>query len=279
VTEAKRRREADGRSSRVPIPVGGTIVAAARAAIRDPWRILAVSIVVSVVTVLLDIVADDLVDKTNPPVVFVTGLSATGAATFGDVFLSGFLCRIVSDAVHGTRASIRQVAAGLPWCRLIRADLLVALLVIIGLAALIIPGLVVITLFAVAGPVIEIERRPVVSALRRSAGLARQHFWTVALLGTPPLPACGGPSARGRGERYQRVTACLMSDRLDIAVRTILASQWAKPSPLAGGGGPRTSSRMSVQRAAPGAWVPGRAVVRWIGCWQRRFPGACCLRG
>ncbi|MGD0934776.1 MAG: hypothetical protein ABR922_09415 [Streptosporangiaceae bacterium] len=110
MTEAKRRREADGRSSRVPIPVGGTIVAAARAAIRDPWRILAVSIVVSVVTVLLDIVADDLVDKTNPPVVFVTGLSATGAATFGDVFLSGFLCRIVSDAVHGTRASIRQVA-------------------------------------------------------------------------------------------------------------------------------------------------------------------------
>jgi hypothetical protein len=45
----------------------------------------------------------------------------------------------------------------------------------------------VITLFAVAGPVIEIERRPVVSALRRSAGLARQHFWTVALLGTLPL--------------------------------------------------------------------------------------------
>jgi hypothetical protein len=171
--------------------VGGTIAAAVRAARRDPWRILAVSIVVSVVTALLDIVADDFVDKTNLPLVFVTGLSATGAATFGDVFLSGFLCRIVSDDVHGTRASqrasIRQVAADLPWRRLIGADLLVALLVIIGLAALIIPGLIVITLFAVVGPVIEIERRPVFSALRRSAGLARQHFWTVTLLGTLPL--------------------------------------------------------------------------------------------
>jgi hypothetical protein len=156
-------------------------------ALRDPWRILAAAIVVSAVTALLDIVADDLVDKTKLPLVFVTSLSATGAATFGDVFLSGFLCRIVSDGAYGTRASIRQVAAGLPWRRLIGADLLVALLVIIGLAALIIPGLVVITLFAVAGPVIEIERRPVVSALRRSAGLARQHFWTVALLGTLPL--------------------------------------------------------------------------------------------
>ena len=64
---------------------------------------------------------------------------------------------------------------------------MVALLVIIGLVALIIPGLIVITIFAVTGPVIEIERRPVVSALRRSAALARQHFWTVALLGTLPL--------------------------------------------------------------------------------------------
>ena len=165
-------------------------MAAARAAIRDPWRILAAAIVVSVVTALLDILADNLVDKTNLPLVFVTSLSATGAATSGDVFLSGFLCRIVGDAEHGTRASqrasIRQVAADLPWRRLIGADLLVALLVIIGLAALIIPGLIVITLFAVTGPVIEIERRPVFSALRRS-GLARQHFWTVALLGTLPL--------------------------------------------------------------------------------------------
>jgi hypothetical protein len=189
--EAKQRRVADGRPSRAPIPVGGTIVAAARAAIRDPWRILAAAIVVSVVTALLDILADDLVDKTNLPLVFVTSLSATGAATSGDVFLSGFLCRIVGDAEHGTRASqrasIREVAADLPWRRLIGADLLVALLVIIGLAALIIPGLIMITLFAVTGPVIEIERRPVFSALRRSAGLARQHFWTVALLGTVPL--------------------------------------------------------------------------------------------
>ena len=93
-------------------------MAAARAAIRDPWRILAAAIVVSVVTGVLDIVANDLVDKTNLPLVLVTSFSATGAATFGDVFLSGFLCRIVGDAKHGTQAaerlSIRQVAADLP---------------------------------------------------------------------------------------------------------------------------------------------------------------------
>ena len=189
--EAKRRREPDGLRSPAPIPVGGTIVAAARAARCDPWRILAAAIVVSVVTAVLDVVANDLVDRTNLPLVLVTSISATGAATFGDVFLSGFLCRIVGDAEHGTlasqRPSIRQVAADLPWRRLIGADLMIALLVIIGLVALIIPGLIVITLFAVTGPVIEIERRPVFGALRRSAALARQHFWTVVLLGTLPL--------------------------------------------------------------------------------------------
>ena len=168
-------------------------MAAARAAKRDPCRILAAAIVVSVVTAVLDVVANDLVNRTNLPLVLVTSISATGAATFGDVFLSGFLCpqdrrrRRARQACASQRPSIRQVAADLPWRRLIGADLMIALLVIIGLVALIIPGLIVITLFAVTGPVIEIERRPVFGALRRSAALARQHFWTVVLLGTLPL--------------------------------------------------------------------------------------------
>ena len=48
----------------------------------------------------------------------------------------------------------------LPWGSLILADLLVALIVVVGLVALIIPGLIAITLLAVVGPVIEIEHRP-----------------------------------------------------------------------------------------------------------------------
>lgn len=113
-TAGKQRREANGRPSRPPIPVGGTIAAAARAAARDPWRILAAAIAVSAVTALLDILADDLVDKTNLPLVLATSLSATGAATFGDVLLSGFLCRIASDAAHGTQVSQRPLSGRWP---------------------------------------------------------------------------------------------------------------------------------------------------------------------
>jgi hypothetical protein len=75
----------------------------------------------------------------------------------------------------------------LPWGRLIVADVLIVGLVIVGLLALVIPGLVVFTLLAVTGPVIEIENRRVRAALRRSAHLVRHHFWPVALLVTLPV--------------------------------------------------------------------------------------------
>jgi predicted secreted protein len=63
----------------------------------------------------------------------------------------------------------------------------VALLLIIGLLALVIPGLIVINLLGLVGPVIDIEDRPVFAALRRSAHLVRPRFWWVALLVILPL--------------------------------------------------------------------------------------------
>jgi hypothetical protein len=153
------------------------------------WRILAVAIVVSIVTALAEIAVDDLVDRANVPLSLLAGLSASGVSLLGPVFLSGFLGRLVGEAEddkEGT-TSVRRVLRTLPWGRLVLADVLVVLLVVIGLAALVIPGLAAINLFAVVGPVIEIENRPVIAALRRSAHLVRQHFWAVALLVTLPL--------------------------------------------------------------------------------------------
>jgi predicted secreted protein len=104
------------------------------------------------------------------------------------VFLSGFLCRIVGAAEHGQeRASVGRVARTLPWSRLIRGDLLVVLIVVVGLILLVIPGLIAVTLLAIIGPVIEIEDKPVLAAVRRSAHLVRQKFWWVVLLATVPL--------------------------------------------------------------------------------------------
>ena len=91
----------------------------------------------------------------------------------------------------------------LPWGALIRADLLVAAIIVLGVLALVIPGLIAMNLLAVVGPVIEIEERRPWAGLRRSAQLVRPHFWKVALIGTLPVLVASGlesalPDPEGR---------------------------------------------------------------------------------
>jgi hypothetical protein len=177
-------------------------VAAGHTARRHAWRILAVSIVVSAVTVAVELAADHLLSRASLTTALAGSLSTSTVSLLGAVLLSGFLCRLVSDTEHGggepghadpghgTR--IRDVLASLPWGALILADLLAAVIIVVGLVALIIPGLIAITLLAVVGPVIEIERQHAVAGLRRSAHLVRPHFWRVAAFGTLPLLLSNG---------------------------------------------------------------------------------------
>lgn len=176
------------RRSRPKLPVREILAAAAHSFRADPWRIIAVAVTVSLVTVLIELVANDVLDDTNLPLVIISAATSWVLSVLGAVFLSGFLCRIVSQTEHGhERGTLWQVARSLPWSRLIRADLLVFLLVVVGVIALVIPGFVMFCLFALVGPVIEIENRPVRAALRRSAHLVRPHFWWVALVSVVPL--------------------------------------------------------------------------------------------
>ena len=183
-------------------------VAVAHTARRHAWRILVVSIVVSAVTVGADAAADHLLDRADVTTALVGALSTSTLSLLGAVFLSGFLGRLVSTSHHGaTRpgktahgktargedgSRIRDVLRSLPWGSLILADLLAVLIVLIGLVALIIPGLIALTLLSVAGPVIELERQHAVAGLRRSAHLVRPHFWRVAALATLPLLVANG---------------------------------------------------------------------------------------
>jgi hypothetical protein len=196
-------------------PIAVAVVLTAR---RHAWRILVVSIVVSAVTVAVDLAADHLLDRSDVTSAVVGALSTSTVSLLGAVFLSGFLCRLVSSTEHGATgrgktehgkpehentehgktghgsdgSRIRDVLRSLPWGPLILADLLAALIIVIGLVALIIPGLIAITLLAVVGPVIELERQHAVAGLRRSAHLVRPHFWRVAAYATLPLLLANG---------------------------------------------------------------------------------------
>lgn len=81
--------------------------------------------------------------------------------------------------------SLPRLAHSLSYSRLIAADLLLAVVVAAGLLALVVPGLILLVWFALVGPVIEVERRPVTEGFRRSRVLVRMHFWRVAVLVIP----------------------------------------------------------------------------------------------
>jgi hypothetical protein len=111
-----------------------------------------------------------------------------GASTLGLTFYSGMLERMVGAVERNERPQpIGQVLRTLPWLRLFLADIL--LLVIGGVAALlfVLPGLVVDTVFALVGPLINLLGCTVREAFRRSVVLVWPHFVLVFCFVAIPL--------------------------------------------------------------------------------------------
>jgi hypothetical protein len=168
------------------------IASAARAGRRYWLQILALAIPVSLVGAGVEIVTDHYVDPSDAALSVGTALGSTGVTLLGTVLLSGYVCRLVAVAEHGHRATtFLQLALSLQWWRLVAADVLATVAVVAGFVLFVGPGLVVLTLLAVVGPVIEIEHRPVLAAARRSAQLTRRHPGSVLLLATIPLSVVG----------------------------------------------------------------------------------------
>jgi hypothetical protein len=185
----QRSDPAEGRP-KPALPVREILAAAARSARRSLCRIVGVAVVISLATGLVEIAVINLIDHSNLPLTAFAELTSVAVSVLGAVLLSGFLSRVVGAAEHGEEEfTLGQVVRTLPWGRLVAADLLVAALVVMGVIALVIPGLAIMTFLAVVGPVIEIEDRDVGAAVRRSVQLVWPYFWWVALLVTVPVSA------------------------------------------------------------------------------------------
>jgi hypothetical protein len=98
-------------------------------------------------------------------------------ALLGEVLYSGMVTRAVVDERRGERHGVREVLRSLPVGRLILADVLLVVVVALGLLALVIPGFVLLTWYILVAPVIEVERRGVAAAFRRSRTLIRSILW------------------------------------------------------------------------------------------------------
>jgi hypothetical protein len=85
------------------------------------------------------------------------------------VFFAGYLDEVIGkEYFDGHRRTWREIARELPWGNLLLADLLLIAGIEIGLALFIVPGIIFCTWFALVGPVVVQERRPVVDAFRRT---------------------------------------------------------------------------------------------------------------
>ena len=114
----------------------------------------------------------------------VLALTATGL--IGEVLYTGAVAIALTHPKSGGRPpTLREVARTVNYRRLIAIDLIYGVLVAVGLAAFVLPGVLVFVYLGLAAPVAEIERRPVRDSLARSVRLVRGHFWLVLAVLVP----------------------------------------------------------------------------------------------
>lgn len=98
------------------------------------------------------------------------------------VFYTGMVVRLVDDVRDGTRdSSVGELfgSVGPVFFPLLGAGILVAIGVTIGFILLIIPGLFLLTIWAVVAPAVVLERPGVFAALGRSHELVKGNGWNV----------------------------------------------------------------------------------------------------
>lgn len=120
--------------------------------------------------------------------VAIEAFAAAAAGTIGLVFFAGLLDRLIGAYLEGREdPSVGEVLRGLPYGRLVGADLLYIALTFVGLALLVLPGLAVMTFFGIVGPLVTSEGLGVFRAFRESARLVRPKVFLVFFAVTVPV--------------------------------------------------------------------------------------------
>lgn len=145
-------------------------------------RFFAIAVVVFVTVNLLYGLVDAAISSDNTGAALALAILALVTVVIGMTWLQGAFVYAVQDARDGSfDSSMREVFSRVSSsiAPLIGASLLAGLGIAIGILLLVVPGLVLLTIWAVIAPVIVIERRRAVESFGRSRELVRGHGWTV----------------------------------------------------------------------------------------------------
>jgi hypothetical protein len=112
-------------------------------------------------------------------------VAITASSLFGEVFFSGAVAISLTHPEHEHPPTLRAIAGRISYLKLIAVDVLYVLSIIVGAFVLIVGLLVPFIYFALAGPVVELEKHSVRGGFARSFRLVRGHFWMVAAVVIP----------------------------------------------------------------------------------------------
>jgi hypothetical protein len=171
-------------ASREKLPVRALLADAGRVYTHH-WRILIPLAAVVLLpqalgdSISIEVDTDDLgLGRAAVAGVGVAGLTAITLT--GEALYAGIITALVVEWRYGLPGSdLRARARALPYGRLIVADILLTIGAIVGLIALVVPGVLFVTYFLVTTVMIELEDLGVREGMRRSASLVRGSFWRV----------------------------------------------------------------------------------------------------
>jgi hypothetical protein len=145
-------------------------------------RFFVLALVVFAVVNLLFALIVEAISADNSGRALWLAILGIATAVIGTTWLQGAFVYAVQDARDGSfDATLGEVFSRvspsiLP---LLIAGLLAGLGIVAGLILLVVPGLFLMTIWAVIAPVIVLEKRPPLAAFGRSRELVRGHGWTV----------------------------------------------------------------------------------------------------
>jgi hypothetical protein len=118
----------------------------------------------------------------------LAGTAVFGASTLGLTFYSGMLERLVGSVERNEPAQpVATVLRTLPWGRLLVAEVILTVIGAVAAVLLFVPALIIDTLFALVGPLINLLDVSVPEALRRSVKVVLPHFVLVFCFIALPL--------------------------------------------------------------------------------------------
>jgi hypothetical protein len=155
---------------------------------REPVRVLVTAMLVFGVLGVAEARVDVQAGGGSDGFTIVLLLAGALFAAAGSVAYPALLDRLIGDERHlHEEESVGRIIRTFPYGRVLGADILVALAIVGGTIALVVPGLILMNLFALVGPLLTSEDLGVRAAMRRSARLVRRHFWLTFCLATVPL--------------------------------------------------------------------------------------------